>query len=314
MQFSSQTLRTTSRRFHRALKARGIELPFPAVFDVWAAIIIGKKYSRAIAQADADNYVWAQPISEESICAALRIRRREVDHRTAGDLFAEAIRDDLPMLSANMYQLVQLVAADDERCLIHVFGDPTGLGLMHAKYPGYLPVSQVGLAMTKQEVEWLKANASFAAHVMNSLSGISSNQHMNIFASSHRASARKSDEVFTEVFRQRIDTCSAALAKALLDEFDFADVEDWDPDFDDVRDIVYEVVDDIVRAERTEWLSAECNLAETMIDRLAVRLRETMKWMCHQANDDELESSPHETIARSAALSIRKLLGTDQAD
>ena len=108
--------------------------------------------------------------------------------------------------------------------------------------------------------------------------------------------------------RERVDSCSSAIAHALLDEFDFADIGNWNLDIDLMRETIFDVVDTIVAEERKEWLSAECDLAEAVIDRLAVRLRETMKWICDQAIDGPLDWSPHKEIVYSATSAMKKML------
>jgi hypothetical protein len=312
MKFSRYTLISTSNRFSDALRSRGLDLGFSTCRNVWCQIALGKNFSSAVAQADANTFVNAVPASEESIRAALIHRSRDIDTKTAGELFAEAIREDLAMLSTGMDTLVRLIGSDQDRCLVEVTRDSTRLGLMDSGNPGYLPISNLGLPLTEQDVAWLRGSAPLAMRVLNSLSGLNTEQHMRIFASNHRASTAKADEVFAESFHEHIDLSSTEIAEALLQQFRPTDVKDWDVDIDVVRDTIFDVVFEIVSAEKKSWFSPECELAEAMIDHLALRVRETLKWLSDLANDDDEDPSPAEHIAHTARLSMQKVLNTRQ--
>ena len=62
MQFTHQTLISTSKRFSKALKERGLELPLSSTQNTWAQIVVGKNLSAAVACANDRGYISAVEI------------------------------------------------------------------------------------------------------------------------------------------------------------------------------------------------------------------------------------------------------------
>lgn len=309
MQFTHQTLTSTSKRFSDSLKEMGLELPFSATQNTWAQIVVGKNFSAAVACANGHGHICAVPITEESIQAKLGARSREVDSQAAADLFAKAIREDLPKLSVSMTKLVTFIGGREQTCLISACSDQTGLGIMDAKNAGYLPVSNMRfIGAEENEVAWLRSSADLVATTVNTLAGVNTHQSLEIFAANSRAGNEKEDEVFAQHFGARIESCSQAIVEQILKSFDPLSTKEWAVDFDDVRDIVFDVFERERGDDGHNWLKPECALGEALIDHLAARLRETLKWLRDQANDGEESDSPLESLMQTAKLSMRKIL------
>jgi hypothetical protein len=309
MQFTHQTLTSTSKRFSEALNERGLELPFSATQNTWAQIVVGKNFSAALACANDHGHIIAVQITEEAIQAKLRARNREIDAQAAADIFAKAIRQDLPELSISMTKLVTLIGGSEQTCLVSACSDDTGLGIMDAKNAGYLPVSNMRFIGTdKHEVAWLRCSADLVATTVNTLAGVSIEQSFEILAASSRAGNEKEDQVFAQYFGARIESCCQAIVEKILKSFDPAEVKEWEVDFDDIRGIVFDVFERDRGNDGHNWLKPECAFGEAMIDHLGARLRETLKWLSDQANDGEDNDSPLESLMQTARLSMRKIL------
>lgn len=310
MQFTHQTLTSTSKRFSEALCELGLELPFSATQNTWAQIVVGKDFSAAVSCANDRGHIRAAPITEETIQAKLRARSREIDTQTAADIFAKAIREDLPELSICMTKLVTLIGGKQQTCLISACSDQTGLGIMNAKNAGYLPVSNMRFIGTDEhEVAWLRSSSDLVATTVNTLAGVSTERSFEIFAASSRAGNEKEDQVFAQYFGARIEPCCQAIVEEILKSFDPAEVTEWEADFDEVRGIVFDVFELHRGNDGHNWLNPECSLGEATIDHLGARLRETMKWLSDQANDGEENDFPFESLMQTARLSMRKVLG-----
>lgn len=307
MQFSYDTLTSTFRRFNTALKSRGLTLPLETSRNVWAQIVLGKNFSAAVAHTKAKGLVTAIPISDGSIRATLQNRSRQVDIRAAEAIFAEAIGADIAELSKAMQELIDVVKLDPNVCVLSVHRDRAGLGLMDSTSPGYFPVSAFGtIDITEEEVIWLKDSSALAAVTINTLGGKSIEQYVEIFAANHRANSKKSDTEFAKYFSAKIELTCTSIVKALLLEFDPSDMDNWNLDFDEIRDIVFEVFEHA--CFKRDWIQPDGDLAEAVIDHIAVRLRETLKWMAEQAGIGEIDESPSETLMQSAKLSMQKML------
>lgn len=310
MQFTHQTLTSTFKRFSEALSERGLELSFSATQNTWAQIVVGKDFSAAVTCANDRGHISAVPITEEAIQKKLRARNREIDAKAAADIFANAVREDLPELSICMTKLLTLIGGREHTCLISACSDDTGLGIMDAKNAGYLPVSNLRLVgADEHEVTWLRSSAHLVAATVNTLAGVSAEQRFEIFASSSRAGNDKEDQVFAQYFGARIEPCCQAMVEGILQYFDPAEVKEWEVEFDDVRGIVFDVFERDRGNDGHNWLKPECALGEATIDHLGARLRETLKWLSEQANDGEESDSPSESLMQTARLSMRKVLG-----
>jgi hypothetical protein len=309
MQFTHQTLTSTSKRFSEALNEKGLELPFSATQNTWAQIVVGKNFSAAVACANEHGRIIAVPITEESIQAKLRARSRDIDAQTAAYIFAKAVREDLASLSTSMANLVTLIGGREPTCLISACSDNTGLGIMDARNAGYLPVSNVRfIGAGEHEIAWLRSSAGLVATTVNTLAGVSTEQSFEIFSASSRAGNEKEDHVFAQYFGARIEPCCQAIVEEILKSFDPEEVREWEVDFDDVRGIVFDVFERDRGNDGYNWLKPECALGEAMIDHLGARLRETLKWLSEQATDGEENDSPRESLMQTARLSMRKIL------
>lgn len=309
MQFTYGTLSSTAQRFEQALKAKGLKLPKTRAFNVWAQIVAGKNFSAIKAQADKVGHIRAVPISTDTIRNILRERSREVTHAVAAELFADAIRDDLPELSPCLAELIEFIRMDESSCLFSFGLSSTGLVTFDATKPGYLPVNQLLLVDGREEeLEWLRTNAELMASVGNRLAGLRDGQEYEIFRSSSIHSAKKSNDVFAAFLTPRIEPLAQALATQAVMRFDPIVEKDPDEfDYDQVRDLIYEEIDlTMMEVGRNSWLKTDCDLGEALIDHLAARIREVLKWLT-EAGEDEYDS-PESAIARTASLSMQNLL------
>lgn len=309
MQFTHQTLSRTSKNFSKALNKRGLELSFTSTQNTWAQIVAGKDFSAAMASTNKNGFISAVPVSTESIQSKLNGRNRDIDSPTANDIFTEAISEDLPELSSYMAELVMHIKGMKNRCLIRAFSDKTGLGVIDAEIAGYLPLSNLHLLdANEHEVGWLKSSSDVVVSTVNALAGINLNEFANIFATNFRVGRQRNDHAFAQYFGVRVEPCCQTIVEKVLKSFDLVLVEEWEVDFDEVRDIVFDVIERDCRIARQNWLSPECALAEALIDHLGARLRETIRWLCDQPNGSEEIETPFETLMQTARISMEKLL------
>lgn len=310
MQFSSHTLVSTSRRFEAALMEEGLSLSFSAANNVWAQIVLGRDFSAAKSYVDDRGYVNAVAITADTISAKLKEKSRTIAPESAYKLFAEVIRDDLPALSYCMTELVWFLTGREQTCLISVVGDRSGLGIMDATNAGYLPVSKMKFANGRdQEIAWLRSSSDLVVSIVNTLAGVSKDQRFDIFAANHRAGDEKKDEAFARYFSQRVIPCGQLLAEGVLASFDPSQKKvRGDIDYDSVRDIVYDVIERETREGNDSWLKPDCELGEAMIDHLAARIREALRWLSDEVADGRDHDSPMEAVAHTAQLSMQKFL------
>lgn len=310
MRFTHQTLTSTSKRFSEALSERGLELSFNATKDTWAQIVVGKNFSAAVACANDRGHILAVAITEDSIRAKLRDRNREIDGKTAADIFTDAIGEDLPEISNCVSKLVTIISGREQTCLISACSDDTGLGIMDAKHAGYIPVSNVRFIGNDQHgLAWLRSSADLVATTVNTLAGLSTEQSFEIFAASFRARNEKEDQVFAQYFGARIEPSCQAIVEEILKNFDPEEATKWEVDFDDVRGIVFNVFERHRGNDGDNWLRPESALGNATIDHLGARLRETLKWLSEQANDGAERDSHSASLMQTARLSMRKVLG-----
>lgn len=305
MQFTRQTLHSTCKRFEKALKERNLKLSLSSTQNLWAQIVLGKNYSAASANLNHCDYAEAINISIESIRAQLKAYSREVDYPTARNLFLAAITDDLVDLSRFLHELATVIRAIDGACVMSVLGDSSGLGIFQTGKAGYLPVSTLSWD-AKVNFAWCRANSQVSSDLVNHAAGIDPKREMEIFASSHRASDKKSDRAFFEFFSARIQLCAQSISEAILEACDLDDDPDWNIDVDDVRDVIFSVFEKLSRG--VEWVKPDSDFAEALIDHLAVRVRESLKWLCGLDEGESEEHPPKETLHRSVALSMTKFL------
>lgn len=305
MHFTRQTLHSTCKRFEKALKEKNLKLSLSSSQNLWAQIVLGKDYSAAAASLNHCDYGEATKISIDGIRTQLRAYSREVDYPTACSLFLAAISDDLANLSSFLYELAKVVRSVGDACVMSVRSDASGLGMLQTGREGYVPVSSLPW-FVEANFTWYRANSEVAAYLVNHAVGIGSMQRMDIFASSHRASDKRSDRAFFEFFSTRIQLCTQSITESILKTFDIGGAPDCHIDFDDVRNEIFSVFERF--SYGVEWVQPDGDFAESLIDHLAVRARETLKWLCGL---DELESKENpleETLYRSIELSMTKFM------
>lgn len=310
MKFSHQTLRSTCRQFDNALKDKGLDLSWETTQNTWSRIVLGKNYSSAVADANANGPLQAIPVSNESIQSLLRHRNRTVDDNTATTIFAAAVAQDIAELSPPIGKLIEFVRSGPGICVMKVHGDGSGVGLLQSDRAGYLPISEINaFGLTSDEIAWLHDSSDLIVDTINALGGKSTRESFDIFAASHRVGQAKSDTKFRAYFGARVDQIAIKVAEAVLREFQPNEIAYWDPDFDTIRDIVFSVFD-VECDDEDNWLKPDCDLADAVIDHVTARVRESLKWMMEQAEEDEVEfeSSPVSSLAHTSKLAMTKLL------
>ncbi|MET3135240.1 hypothetical protein AAKU55_005548 [Oxalobacteraceae bacterium GrIS 1.11] len=314
MQFSYDTIQSTSKQFIKALNARGLSLSLSAQRNLWTQIVLGKNHSAALSYARAHGYVDAIPITVESIRTKLKARSREIDYNSAHALIAEAIGNDLSELSYCMSKLVEFIRATKPSCLISIDSDRTGLGVMDTRKAGYIPVGNIPFCNGRErEIVWLHSSSGLAAVIVNTLAGVSGKQSRDICSVSFRALWKKEDEVFAFYMGTRVMSCSRSIAEGILAVFDPVLITDCDViDYDRVSDIVFDVIDAELNETPNQWLKSSCQLCEAMVNHVAARIRGDLKWLSEQANDGEVLDSPMEFLIYTAQLSIQKILNIQQ--
>lgn len=311
MKFTHQTLSSTAHRFAAALKFRGLKLPWEKTQNAWAQIVVGKNYSAAISDANARGPLQAIAITDETIRSILRVRNRHIDTQTAEAIFAEAIGPDISKLSPGISRVVRFVTIGAEACVIRVEGDRSKIGIMDSKHAGYIPVSELDtVGLTEDEITWLSSSSELMATAINSMGGKNSEQSLSIFAANHRAASKKADDEFRKYFGQHGEATCITIGQEIVKEFDPLKAIEWDLDFDPIWNNVHFVIERACDGGRSCWLKPDCELAEAVIDHVAVRIRETLKWMADQAAVGEPDETPAGTIVWTAQLAMKKILGT----
>lgn len=310
MQFTHATLRSTHQQFSLSLETRGLSLPFQKELNLWAQIVTGKNFSQATWASNALGNIAASAISAKSIQSALKKRSREVSEDAAIDIFCEAIRHDVHEVSYCMAELVDFVTDIASGCLVHAGEDLPRIGLMESSKPGYISLAKMTMFATRPlETAWIEDNTSFFIHLVNRLANRDGKECMTIFAANHRLASQKSDRIFIEAVKPRIEMCAQAVAQRINHYFDPAEVQFWEAvDYDIVRDVVYDSFDAAIGNDHKSWLSIDCDAAEAMIDHVAARIREGMKWPSREANDGSLKDKPLGWVAHTTHISIAKML------
>jgi hypothetical protein len=274
MQFTTITLGNTASQFHKFLRSHGLSVSINKDRDIWAQIVLGKKYSAAVAQARAEGRIPAVPVTTESIQAKLKERNRELTHNLAVASFVESVRTDLPELSHSMSQLLLFARDNVDACLIAVGTDRCKLGLIHSDLPGYLQLGSMELFDgCPQETAWIRSSSRLVAAAVNELADV---EHRTIYVGNIRVSQQRMNDVFSEYMKLHVARFSIALGERIETAFDVEGVSDFGVDFDRVSDIVYDVMEAEIRNDdrRGHRLDLDCQVAQSMRDHLAVRLRE----------------------------------------
>lgn len=305
MEFSRQTLHSTCKRFEKALKNRNLKLSLSATQNLWAQIVLGKGYSAASAKLNHCDHVEAVNVSIDGVRAQLKGYSRDVDYSTARDLFFSAIADDMVHLSNFLHDLASAIRRIDDACVMSVRSDPSGLGIFEAGKAGYFPVSKL-IWDVDVNFAWYRANSEISSELVNHIAGIDPDRKMDIFARNHRASSKKSDRAFFELFSSRIQLCAESISEAVLEEFDVGDDPNCVIDFDDLREVIFSIFEKFSRG--VEWVKSDSDFAESLIDHLTVRVRESLKWLCSLDEVESEEFPARQTIYRSVELSMTKFL------
>lgn len=281
MHFTHATLSSTRKHFSEALETRGLSLTFQTEHNLWAKIVTGKNFSQATSASNASGGIHAIAISEKTIQAALKGRRREVSAQTAIDIFKEAIRHDLRKVSYCLAELVDIVSGTPSSCLLQAGEALPRIGLMDTEKAGYLPLARLPMfKVIPHESAWIAGSTAFVIHLVNELARRSSDECVTIFATNHQLADQKSDRVFTEHISLCVDACAQTVAKGINHRFNPADVKDWDAvNYDTIRDIVYDAFVATMGNQRADWVSMDCDAAEAAIDHVAARIRDGMKWL-----------------------------------
>lgn len=311
MRFDPHTLRSTSHRFHEALHSRNLRLPLTKRLNTWAQLVVGKNHSAAASQAEANGGIAAVPLSQKRLQELLGRRGREVSYRAAGEILAEAIGPDLPLLSEYLYQLVQLLEHNSGYCLVQRVADPLGLGVVDAEHAGYFGVSQLcPFSGSEHERVWIKASAGVLVTVINQLAGYSVEQSTEIQMTNLRKGFEREDEVFADFVRQRVDPFGHAIAARLLEWLGEVPVSEWDElDYDEVRDEVVDFFfDQVERAADSRWLKPDCSLGNAVVDHLAAQLRETLRYFAYASEKERAEDPYAEALAHTAGLAMRRIV------
>ncbi|NHZ83968.1 hypothetical protein F2P44_32595 [Massilia sp. CCM 8695] len=308
MKFSYVTLSSTRSRFSKALASRGLGLSLSAAQNVWANIVVGKNFSAAKPQATKDDGIFAIPVDAERIQSLLRARSREINLDTAVELFSEAIEEDLAALSPGMLELLSFCKTTGS-FLIEAGSDSVKLGVMDAKYPGYIPVGNLPFLNGREpETEWFATSSALVLEVVN---GLLETDTTEIFASNFRLVQQKEDRVFSKFIGPRIELYGQVIAEKVISVFE-PQYPDWEAvDFDRVRDLIYDTIASDIYHQKNTWLNADCDLAELIMDSVAARIRDGLKWLAIDAEAEGGLNDPVGTIAHTVRLCLAKILGME---
>lgn len=305
MKFSHGALSRTRSRFSAALKSRGLDLSLSAEQNVWANIIAGKNFPSAKPQAKKDGGIDAIPITPERIQALLRARNREVSSDIAVELFSDAIVEDLVSISNSLFELVRYCKHTGS-FIMNAGDDFTKLGVMDAKYAGYIQAGNLPFMKARQqETDWIAASTTMVVAVTNRLIGFDTT---DIFAANVRLVQKKENHVFEQYMAPRIEWYGQVVAEKVISAFE-PQFPDWDAvDFDRVRDLLYDTMASDIHREKNTWLKADCDLAEAVMDHVAARIRDGLKWLAIEAENDGNLENPVGTIASTVRLSMGKIM------
>lgn len=315
MRFTYDTLCSTSRHFGHALKARGLSLPFSATQNVWAQIIAAKNFSAAAAQAKSQGYIDAIQITATSICQKLSDRSRTLDAEGAVEVFAAAIAHDLPAASPCQSRLVSILRLKVTSCLSAVISElTTGLGIIEPDRAGYVPVGKLNLVEAgSHEAAWLRANNEFVADVINVLAGRTKDQSTEFTLANIRTQNQRHNQAFANYVSQHIESICTAIAQAVLAELDPASPAQWEGrlTFEDLRQLLFDVLNAIFRNAPIAWLSADCDLGEAVMDHVAAQIRKNL-WLFSEPSYLRDMPEPTEVFADAAQQAIETILDLRQ--
>jgi len=301
----------------KALELRGLSLPFSAAQNTWTQIVVGKDYSAAMAQATAQSHVDAIEISEESISNRLRERSRDIDLNGALKLFVDVVNDDIDAISTCISNLALVIQANGNSCVVPLASERrTGLGIITANLPGYVPVENFPTTDNQpQEVRWLKSNVEFAATLINQLGGIDFEKYMQIYGSSLRAASKKENDVLVRFLEQHGKSLSRSLSEKVMSMvFSRYSNDSVEMTFDELTTLIWDVLESEMKAASTQQLSSQCDLREAVIDHIAGRAVQFLKVVADNPADfsdaeDILSSLEHTNqLAIETIINIRKLM------
>lgn len=308
MKFTLDTLRTTSRAFEKALDQRGLTVPYQRAQNLWAQIAVGKSYSSAMAQAKAQESISGGNVSADSIREILRTAGREATEIDAVAIFGETIRDNLHLLSHGLFEVLVSLMESPEYCVGSFVGERvTGLGLVDSENAGYIPLSTLDFVRGQDnEMAWMRENSTFVSNVLNQLAGRSAARCREVQLANMRAGFAKQDAVFSAFIAENGEALSSAVGKAVTLAIDPGDLESADSlDFDAVRWIVYDAIEDAILKAKNGWLKPDCGLAEAVIDHVAGRIREDLRLLADGTMQVD-DSSPDRIFAQTTLLAIRR--------
>lgn len=307
MQFTNSTFKSSFARFRKSLKDKELELNLSSAQDVWAEIVLGKKFSAASASLNRHGSLLAVEISWEKISKLLKARSRLIDASTAYTLFVYAVGEDLREISGTMYEVANIVSKVKGACVISSTSDALGLGILRTGQPGYVPVSTLGMKEKSDgEFAWLRENSEIVVEIINSAAGIGTEQFVDIFASAGREADKKSDSAFSQFFSGHIDETASAIFDVMFEAFDVGGDDDFD--FDEVREEIVAVFDEL--GQDKEWVSSTCSVAEALIDHLTARVRETLKWLSYPDDGKRTDNSMKHSIEEAVRFAMKKFFLT----
>jgi hypothetical protein len=285
MKFTALSLRQTSDQFRNSCRELGIQVAWETGFNLWAQIVTEKDYSAAVSQANRHETINAVAVNADRIISAFKHRGRDITSDAAHHLFAEAIRETLPDISACMYKLRQYIASVPGSCL-EVLTE--GIGIFEQDKPGYLPIEQVlEVDDHNQELNWIRSSAELVVDVINSLTGVPEERKHDIISASMREGFKKNEIVFVYYFKKHVYDFSATLAKLILEKW--PDPDEWDcMDYDTVSYCVYDVIEVFCRRgapDFNSWLKPDCDIGEALLDHVTARVRDGLRIFADSSND-----------------------------
>lgn len=305
MQFTNSTFKSSFARFRKSLKNKDLELNLSSAQDVWAEIVLGKKFSAASASLNRHGILPAKEISWQKISKVLKSRSRSVDSSTAYSLLVDAVGEDLREISETMYEVATLVSKVEGSCVISSTSDRLGLGILRAGQPGYVPVGTLQMKeKSTGEFAWLRQNSDVVVEIINTAAGIGTEQFVDIFASTSRAGDKKADSEFSQFFSNHLDETSNSIANAMFEAFDVGDDDDFD--YDEVREEIVAVFNEL--AQGKAWVSTDCSIAEALIDHLTARVRTTLKWLSYPDDGKRTDDSKKHSIEEAMRFAMEKFL------
>lgn len=317
MKLNDQSLAVTASQFKHALIARNLKLPHHARLNAWSQILFAKNYSAAMAEARAKGFIAAGPVSTGSIISVLAKKHLIIDHQTATELFAEAIGSELPNISDYFSRLPVVVKENENASLTGSLGDQiAGIGIIQGHIAGYLPVSEFLLPLgSESEMKWIRENRMFVVNVANYFAGQTDKQAAEIYFANHRAGSDKQDQRFISYLRQNLKEVSTSIAKEVFELVDSMEREDWESEisFDEIKDIGFDVLERKLRKTSESWLKPDCNAGGAVINHIAGNVRETLKMLSNDDRFFEECESIEESIAHSAEIATRHILGLQRA-